>query len=86
MDLAEGETVLNYWDASNFVVGNDVRRIEELRMPQPADRTLAAIGVNDDVTKSALVEALASLGPRVTAQVQRRESNRGRIGFGKQIG
>ena len=33
VDLAEGEAVLNYWDASSFVVGNDMRRIEELHMP-----------------------------------------------------
>jgi hypothetical protein len=39
-------------------------------MPQTADRTLAAIRVNYDVPKGALVEALAGKSPRIAAQVQ----------------
>ena len=70
VDLAERQTVLDDRLAAIIRVGDDVRRIKELDVRQPADSAPARVGVDDDIAEGTLVEPMPGLGPRVAPQVQ----------------
>lgn len=58
VELAERQPILNYGLASWVCVGNDVCRIEQLLMPQPAKCTPSPVCLEHSLPESSLMQSL----------------------------
>lgn len=61
VDRAEGEAVADDRLARLLGVGDDVRRIEEPNLPEPADRAAVSVRGEHDAAELRLVDALPDL-------------------------
>jgi hypothetical protein len=67
MKLAQGKAVPNDRLSFRLGIANDVSGIEKLFVPQPAERALMTICIENSLPKGALVKALADSGGDVSS-------------------
>ena len=60
VDLAQSEPVGHDWLSLWFAIGDDVRCVDQLQVPEVADRAATVVGVDDLRTEDPLMQA--SLG------------------------
>lgn len=58
MELAQRQTVGNGWLSQRVTVGQDVRRVKELVVPEPADCAGLVIGAYNSLAELRLVKAM----------------------------